>query len=163
MVALVFQSGAIKPLQKKRAPQEDVIKRAPVKPPKTMGNHDGNLAFMFVSCINWRSSLIWWFRLFFSGRSSPILYVFNWVFYAQIESGLLTTSSKCEYIFQERQQNFTLEKLALGKLWHVCLKNNYLTIKIVSDRFPALKYTIRDCIVSYRALNRWNNVWYSHN
>lgn len=40
LVALILQSGAVEPLQEKRAQQSDVIKRAPVKPRK----HDGNMA-----------------------------------------------------------------------------------------------------------------------
>lgn len=48
---------SIIPLQKKRVQQDDAIKKAPVKP-VTMENHtDGNITFIFVSCIN--QMIIW--------------------------------------------------------------------------------------------------------
>ena len=45
-VAVILQSGAIIPLQNKRAQRDDVIKRAPIK----SHNEPCNMAFMFVSC-----------------------------------------------------------------------------------------------------------------
>lgn len=56
LVVLIFQSGAIKLLQK-RLKQDDVIKSAPVKHQtvkNNVKNHNGNMAFMIVSCINMR-------------------------------------------------------------------------------------------------------------
>lgn len=55
---LILQSGASRPLEKKRLQRDDVIKRAPVKP-QTNGNNieknDANVAFMFASCIDLRN------------------------------------------------------------------------------------------------------------
>lgn len=50
-VVLIFQSGAIKPPQKKRAKRNDVSTRAPVKP-QMMKNHAENMMEIFVSLIN---------------------------------------------------------------------------------------------------------------
>ncbi len=48
LVALILKSCAIKPLQKKRVQQDDVLKRAPVKP-QTMETD---------SCINLRKATV---------------------------------------------------------------------------------------------------------
>lgn len=53
VVALMIQSGAIKPLKKKREQQDDIIKSAyqTTNEQKGIGKHNGNMIFLFF-CAN---------------------------------------------------------------------------------------------------------------
>lgn len=64
LVAKTLQPGAVKPLQRKRAQQDDIIKRPPAKL-QSMKKHIENIMEIQLLCyfhvlINERSSIIFW-------------------------------------------------------------------------------------------------------